>query len=106
MTDLERLKEQRDYERTRGEDKVEGRLWYRNCRSGCPVFEAFASGFGSEQATRNGCNECTLLAGPCYESQAAEMAWMLPDASLALSSRPHWFVAAVSYLRVVNRAGM
>ena len=106
ITDLSRVREQREYESWGGEGERKGRPWYRNCKTGCSAYDAHEAGAIDVPALQNACNECPLLPGPGQESRMVEMVWTLPDGVLRMSERPFWYVSAVSFLRVINRAPM
>lgn len=106
MTDLQRMKDQREYEA--GNDAEpgvrKGRLWYRNCRTGCSVYDGYEAGVYTAPVLANACSECPLLPGPGVHARHVEMVWTLPDATLNMVNRPYWFVSAVSFLRLINHA--
>jgi len=104
-TDLQRLREHRDYEASEGEEKQQGRLWFRNCKTGCAAFASYEAKVVTAEVLAVSCRECELLPGPGREARMAESAWMLPDAVLQLVRKPYWFVNAVAYLRLMNRTG-
>lgn len=104
-TDLERLREQREYEASEGEEERKGRLWFRNCETGCPANESYKAKVIDAVALGNACKECQLSPGPCAGARVVSLLWPLPDAVLRLNERPYWQVSALSYLRAVNRSG-
>lgn len=104
-TDLVRLREQREYEGSEGEEQRKGRVWFRNCKTGCPAWSSYEAKVITAESLALSCGECPLLPGPCAESRLVESAWMLPDSVLRMESRPYWFVNALSYLRLMNRTG-
>ena len=104
-TDLVRMKEQREYETSEGEERQKGQLHYRNCKTGCPAYRSYEEKVTDADALRRACNECPLAAGPGDQARQIERSWMLPDSVLKLDRRPYWFVNAVSLLRLMNRSG-
>lgn len=104
-TDLVRLKEHREHEASEGEEKQRGRLWYRNCHTGCPAYRSYETQVTSAEVLKRACDECPLLPGPGDQARQIERVWMLPDSVLKLENRPYWYVNAVSLLRLMNRSG-
>lgn len=88
-----------------GSQHVRGRMWFRNCYTGCPAYTAHEKLGASPDLLAKACKACTLIKEPMPEAVTVMEYAMMPDAAIDYNALPYWLVKSIGVYRFSKRGG-